>query len=65
MASWALAGQSLIVASTMSPYDSGLYKALIPKFEEKYQCQVSLFSVPTGQALKLLQDGNADIAVVH
>ncbi len=65
LASWALAGQTLVVASTMSPYDSGLYKALIPKFEEKYQCQVSLFSEPTGQALKLLQAGNADVAVVH
>lgn len=65
LASWALAGQTLIVASTMSPYDSGLYKVLIPKFEEKYGCRVSLFSVPTGQALKLLQGGNADVAVVH
>ncbi len=63
--SLASAGQKLTVASTMSPYDSGLYKVLIPKFEEKYDCQVSLFSVPTGQALKLLQGGNADVAVVH
>lgn len=65
LGSLALAGQTLIVASTMSPYDTGLYTDLIPKFEQRYDCKVLLYSVPTGKALSLLQAGSADVAVVH
>lgn len=63
--STALAGQTLIVASTMSPYDTGLYTDLLPKFEQQYGCRIMLYSVPTGQALNLLQNGAADVAIVH
>jgi tungstate transport system substrate-binding protein len=65
LASTAFAGGQLILASTMSPYDTGLWTELLPKFEEKFGCKILLYSVPTGKALKLLQDGNADVAVVH
>ncbi|HTY08279.1 MAG TPA: substrate-binding domain-containing protein [Candidatus Edwardsbacteria bacterium] len=65
IASSAFAGQQLILASTMSPYDTGLWTELLPKFEQQYDCKVLLYSLPTGKALKLLQDGNADVAVVH
>lgn len=61
----ALAGGILTVASTMSPYDTGLYDELLPKFEQQYGCRIYLYSVPTGKALGLLQAGNADVAVVH
>lgn len=60
-----MAGQKLIVASTMSPYDTGLYTELLPKFEQKYECKIELYSLPTGKALGLLQAGAADVAVVH
>jgi tungstate transport system substrate-binding protein len=63
--SWALAGQTLILASTMSPYDTGLYTDLLPKFEQKYDCKIILYSLPTGKALSLLASGAADVAIVH
>ncbi|MCU0606522.1 MAG: substrate-binding domain-containing protein [Candidatus Edwardsbacteria bacterium] len=65
MASAACAGGTLVLASTMSPYDTGLWTELLPKFEEQTGCRVLLYSVPTGAALKLLQGGDADVAVVH
>jgi tungstate transport system substrate-binding protein len=65
MASTAFAGGQLILASTMSPYDTGLWTELLPKFEQQYDCKILLYSLPTGKALKLLADGNADVAVVH
>ena len=65
IASSAFAGGKLILASTMSPYDTGLWTELLPRFEQQYDCKVLLYSLPTGKALKLLADGNADVAVVH
>jgi tungstate transport system substrate-binding protein len=65
LSSWALAGQTLIVASTMSPYDTGLYTELLPKFEQQYGCKILLYSLPTGKALNLLAAGAADVAIVH
>jgi tungstate transport system substrate-binding protein len=65
LCSLALAGQTLIVASTMSPYDTGLYTDLLPKFEQQYDCKILLYSLPTGKALGLLQSGAADVAIVH
>jgi tungstate transport system substrate-binding protein len=65
LASVSYAGDQLILASTMSPYDTGLWTELLPQFETQYGCKVLLYSVPTGKALKLLADGNADVAVVH
>lgn len=61
----ALAGNTLVVASTMSPYDTGLYDELLPKFEQRFGCRIVLYSLPTGKALGLLQSGTADVAVVH
>jgi tungstate transport system substrate-binding protein len=63
--SLALAGQTLILASTMSPYDTGLYTDLLPRFEQKYDCKILLYSLPTGKALNLLASGAADVAIVH
>ncbi len=65
LAANACAGGTLVLASTMSPYDTGLWTELLPVFERQYGCKVLLYSVPTGKALKLLADGNADVAVVH
>jgi len=65
LSSWVLAGQTLIVASTMSPYDTGLYTDLLPKFEQQYDCNILLYSLPTGKALNLLATGAADVAIVH
>ncbi len=39
--------------------------AILPVFEEQYGVQVDVIAVGTGQALKLGEDGNADLLLVH
>lgn len=59
------AKEQLTLASTTSTLDSGLFNALIPPFEQKYDCQVKVIAVGTGQAIRLARDGNADVLLVH
>jgi tungstate transport system substrate-binding protein len=55
----------LILATTTSTQDSGLLDFLLPFFEEEYGVDVDVIAVGTGQALKLGEDGNADVLLVH
>jgi len=57
--------ETLTLASTTSTLDSGLFDALIPVFEKKFDCQVKIIAVGTGQAIRLARDGNADVLLVH
>jgi len=57
--------QKLILATTTSTYDSGLLDYILPDFERQYNVQVDVIAVGTGQALKLGEDGNADVLLVH
>jgi len=59
------AAGELILATTTSTYDSGLLKAILPVFEEEHNATVNVVAVGTGQALKLGEDGNADVLLVH
>ena len=59
------AKEQLTLASTTSTLDSGLFDALIPPFEQKYDCRVKVIAVGTGQAIRLARDGNADVLLVH
>ncbi|MEW6618145.1 MAG: substrate-binding domain-containing protein [bacterium] len=59
------AKQKLILTSTTSTLDSGLFDVLIPAFEKKYDCSVKVIAVGTGQAIRLAKDGNADVLLVH
>lgn len=56
---------TLILATTTSTYDSGLLDFILPDFESKHAVAVDVVSVGTGQALKLGEDGNADVVLVH
>jgi len=56
---------TLTLASTTSTLDSGLFDALIPPFEKKFDCAVKVIAVGTGQAMRLARDGNADVLLVH
>ena len=57
--------QTLILATTTSTENSGLLAYLVPDFEMGYNAQVDVIAVGTGQALKLGEDGNADVLMVH
>lgn len=55
----------LILATTTSTRDSGLLDALIPVFEQQSGYTVKVVAVGTGQALKMGEEGNADVLLVH
>lgn len=55
----------LVLATTTSTYDSGLLDYLLPKFEEKYNAQVKVLSVGSGQAIEIGKRGDADAVLVH
>jgi tungstate transport system substrate-binding protein len=57
--------QDLILATTTSTENSGLLAYLLPDFEEEYSVNVDVIAVGTGQAIKLGEDGNADVLMVH
>jgi len=57
--------QTLILATTTSTENSGLLAYILPDFEAEYNAQVDVIAVGTGQALKLGEDGNADVLLVH
>ena len=55
----------LILATTTSTEDSGLLNVILPDFREKFNVDIDVIAVGTGQALTLGQDGNADVLLVH
>lgn len=59
------AGGSLMLATTTSTENSGLLGVLLPAFQEATGITVEVVAVGTGQALKLGEDGNADVLLVH
>ena len=59
------AGDRLVLATTTSTRDSGLLDVILPDFEEMSGVDVDVIAVGTGQALKLGEDGNADVLLVH
>ena len=59
------ANPDLILATTTSTQDSGLLDALVPAFEKASGYKVKTVAVGTGAALKMGQQGNADVLMVH
>jgi tungstate transport system substrate-binding protein len=59
------ANPTLILATTTSTQDSGLLDELIPMFQEKTGYTVQTVAVGTGAALKMAEEGNADVLLVH
>jgi tungstate transport system substrate-binding protein len=55
----------MIVATTTSTQDSGLLDVLVPLFEKQTDYKVKVVAVGSGAALKMGQDGNADVLLVH
>ena len=57
--------KDVILATTTSTQDSGLLDVLVPAFEQATGYVVKTVAVGSGQALKMGQDGNADVILVH
>ncbi|MGB6607654.1 MAG: substrate-binding domain-containing protein [Atribacterota bacterium] len=55
----------LKMATTTSTENSGLLAKLLPPFEEKYNIKVDVIAVGTGAAMKLGENGDADVLFVH
>ncbi len=55
----------LILATTTSTDNSGLLDYILPDFETRFHADVEVIAVGTGQALKLGEDGNCDVVLVH
>ena len=61
----ALAQRFITVASTTSTEQSGLFKHLLPMFEQRTGIEVRVVALGTGQALDLARRGDADVVFVH
>lgn len=59
------ANPEIILATTTSTQDSGLLDVLIPMFEEQTGYTVKTVAVGSGEAIKMGQEGNADVLLVH
>lgn len=57
--------KSIVVSSTTSTEQSGLFSYLLPAFEKKTGIQVKVVAVGTGQALDIGRRGDADVVFVH
>jgi tungstate transport system substrate-binding protein len=55
----------ITVASTTSTEESGLFDYLLPAFTKPTGIQVRVVAVGTGQALKIGERGDCDVAFVH
>ena len=61
-----LAGDDYIVLqSTTSTQNSGLFEHILPLFTKKTGIEVRVVAVGTGQALKNAQNGDGDVVLVH
>lgn len=61
----AIAAESIIVQSTTSTQNSGLFDYMLPKFTAKTGIEVRVVAVGTGQALKNARNGDGDVLLVH
>jgi tungstate transport system substrate-binding protein len=58
-------GKSIVVSSTTSTQDSGLFGHILPLFKSKTGIDVKVVSQGTGQALDTGRRGDADVVFVH
>jgi tungstate transport system substrate-binding protein len=61
----ASANPNLILATTTSTQDSGLLDVLVPMFEGQTTYTVQTIAVGSGEAMKMGEEGNADVLLVH
>jgi tungstate transport system substrate-binding protein len=64
-ASMGAQAQSIVVASTTSTEQSGLFSHLLPEFKKASGLDVKVVALGTGQALDMGRRGDADVLFVH
>lgn len=57
--------QILTLATTTSTADSGLLDLINPLFEAQFNAKVKVLSLGTGAALRVAENGDADVVLVH
>jgi len=65
LVSQAYAQKSIVLSSTTSTEQSGLFGHILPPFEKKTGIQVKVVAAGTGQALDIGRRGDADVVFVH
>ena len=65
VASMSAQAQSIVVASTTSTEQSGLFAHLLPEFKKASGVDVKVVAQGTGQALDMGRRGDADVLFVH
>ncbi|MGB2209250.1 MAG: substrate-binding domain-containing protein [Candidatus Puniceispirillaceae bacterium] len=61
----AMASEAIIVQSTTSTQNSGLYDYLLPLYQQQTANQVHVVAVGTGQAIKNAKNCDGDVLLVH
>jgi len=61
----AYAEEIVRLATTTSTYETGLLDYILPPFEQKNDLKVHVISVGTGKAIKLGENGDVDVILVH
>jgi tungstate transport system substrate-binding protein len=61
----AVAQPHIRLATTTSTDNSGLLSVLLPPFEQKYNVKIDVIAVGSGKALKLGENGDVDVVLVH
>ena len=57
--------RSILLQSTTSTANSGLYDHILPLFEKKTGIKVDVVAVGTGQAIRNAMNGDGDVLLVH
>jgi tungstate transport system substrate-binding protein len=67
ISAWSLGAfaQSIVVASTTSTEQSGLFAHLLPEFKKTTGIDVKVVALGTGQAIDMGRRGDADVLFVH
>jgi len=65
LASAGAMAQSIVMASTTSTEQSGLFGHLLPEFRKATGIDVKVVAVGTGQAIDMARRGDADVLFVH
>ena len=65
IASVAASAQTIVMSSTTSTEQSGLFSYLLPEFKKASGIDIKVVALGTGQALDMARRGDADVVFVH